>query len=144
MLKENELWCVIFVSTGIKDTTPAMLEDIVKSLRAERERDNVSGLTIFSNGNILVLIEGNRESVENEFQRAKKHSAHHSPIKLYAGSIPYCFFEGQPLALKVNSPDAYKHLDTVGTDDFNEYFEEFRKTDHIVPRIVSNFINNNF
>jgi len=120
-----------------------MLKDFVETKRAERISYNRTGLTIFSDGNLLVLIEGSKESVQRGFQNAQINGRYHSPIKLYDGPLSQRFFENQPLALKILKPELYKHLDDFKTDEMQEYFNDFASSKHIIPTIVSNFLKNN-
>ena len=140
---QNELWCTIVISTASKDISPEVLESLFPEVRRYRAADNITGISVYSNGNALMLFEGAKEIVLQEYERTKKHNTHHSLIKLYNGSIPCRFFEGQPLAFKVLSPGTFKYLDTFQSDEAKEYLDEFLNTNHPACTIVSNFIKNN-
>jgi hypothetical protein len=141
--KLTDLWCVLFVSTGMKDTTPEELKDILDAVADQRRLRGITGLVLFAHGNNLIMIEGSMENVQQEYESAQQHPGHHSMIKLYSGPIPYRFFEEWPLALKVVGPEEFKKLDDFISNEQQEYFKEFLEIDHFVARSCRNFIRNN-
>ncbi|WP_207536324.1 BLUF domain-containing protein [Desertivirga arenae] len=140
---DTEVWCMVFVSSTIKDTTPEMTHSILETVRKERREANLSGLTIFAGGNNLILVEGEKAEVYKEYEQAKKHPAHHSMIKLYDGALPCRFFEDSPLALKVIGGEGFRGLDSFITEEQKEYFDEFLTMEHAVARLCKDFIRNN-
>lgn len=140
---DNELWCIVLVSTTIKDTSPELTQINLDQRRQIRKSNGITGLCIYASGNILMSIEGEKNNVKTQFELIKKYSGHHSVIKLYDGSIPFRFFQEDPLAFKVISPEAYKHLDEFQSIEKKEYLQAVLETEHLVTKVIQNFIKNN-
>ncbi|WP_207532635.1 BLUF domain-containing protein [Desertivirga arenae] len=143
MFTESNIWCIITLSTGIKDLCAALSANILAEGFLSRTSNTLTGLCVFSRNNNLILVEGDKEKVHESYQKSKKNPYHHSIIKIYDGPVPFRCFEDYPLAFKALAPSIYKELDTFKTPGQLEYFEEYLKIDHISSILVKNFIINN-
>ena len=139
----SEVWCVIFVSTIVKDLTDQQVEEILKESRERRLQKGLSGLTILADLNTLIFIEGDKESVQKQFENARKLQGHFNLIKVYDEQIPHRFFEDSPLAFRVLGSNKFKHLDDFRSPEKKEYFDELVAYDHKVARILGDFIRHN-
>lgn len=142
-MEVEELSCIVFVSSAVKDLDPDDIRQMAKEAGNINKEMGITDLTIFAHGNVLVVMEGPRQVIEKRFDELKKHPAHHSIIKILSTSIAFRNFEGYPLALKIYGASKYKPLDDFGSPESREYFEEFLQSDTPVSNAVRNFLRSN-
>lgn len=143
MQKRNNLWAILYVSSAMKNLSPADVEYYLNLNKEFRIKSKITGIVVLAQNNVLVLQEGEKENVKAEFEAEKKHPAHHSLIKVFDGPIEGLYFEDFPLAFKpIGNPDL-AHLDVFTQPNFKEYLDEILNLDQSVPRIIKEFIQNN-
>ncbi len=138
----ESFWCIVCVSTAIKELDIDMARNILTDLRKWRSEQGVTSLSIYANKNVLSLIEGPKEKVIQEYRAIAKHPGHHSIIKLFDAPTTNIFFQDYPLLLRSLSRDL-KPLDDFNDPDMAEYFGEFLNIKQAVSFLVRDFIKNN-
>ncbi|MDB5119277.1 MAG: hypothetical protein JWN56_495 [Sphingobacteriales bacterium] len=136
----EKLGCVIYVSLVRKGFSNPEVEKMLKDAREARELLNISGVTIFSNGMILTLIEGEVNKVNAYFISVTEHIGLNNVIKLLDRAILHRSFEDYSLAFKPYD----KNLQAL--DDFKDlkgqrYFEQFLSNNNVISNMVKGFIN---
>ena len=139
---DNELWCIVGVSSASQDFTVQESEGMLDYSRQDRQLKNITSLVVYADKNALFLIEGTYEAVKSEYSMLLTHTGHHNIIKMFDQSIKYRMFEDYPLAFKSISKDL-KALDDFTDEDMQEYFNEFLLMNLPVSKIVKDFIKNN-
>lgn len=142
-MEGNGLKCIIFVSSAMKEITPIEIKGWANQAGELNAALDISHLTIFANGNVLALLEGPAEVVDNRFEELKRHPSHHSIIKILSTRIDYRSFEGFPFVLKTFGSEEFRALDGFRTEPMKEYFEEFLDLDSPASNVVRNFIKSN-
>jgi hypothetical protein len=140
---KNELGCVIFVSTIVKDLTDEKVKEILQVSREDRLQKGLTGLSILADLNTLVLIEGEKDRVKKQFEKAKKLQGHFNLIKVYEADIQQRSFEGYPLAFHVLSGNKFKHLADFQTAEKKEYLKELINREYKIGRILRDFVHHN-
>ena len=140
---ENNLWAIIYVSSAMKDLSLSQVSGFVEMKRKTRIEQGVTGLVILAQNNVLVVQEGLSAGVKGEFEDDRKHPGHHTMIKLFDGPIKQRFFEGFPLAFKPIGNKAFNHMDDFITPENKEYFEEILQMEHLISKLMRDFIKNN-
>jgi hypothetical protein len=138
----DELWCVICVSSAQEDLTMSEAEQMLTYARTDRQSKNITSLVLYANKNVLILLEGNKAKVQEELQILTVHSGHHSLIKMYDKPITERYFGDYPLVFKSLSKD-YQNLDDFKEPEQLEYFNEFLSLNQPIPIFVKSFIKNN-
>ena len=139
----DSLWAILYVSSAIKELSTSDVEYFLTLNRKSRSENNITGIVLFSQNNVLVIEEGLKDPVKAEFEKEKKHPAHHSIIKLFDGPIQHLFFESFPLAFKTIGKSPYSHLDDFATSEQKEYFDELLELDTSISKLIRDFIKNN-
>ena len=142
-MERSELACIAFVSSAMKDLTPDIIRQVTDEAGKINAQNGITGLTLFADGNVLVLLEGPVEALDKRFDELKKHPAHHSVIKILSVPISQRCFEDYPQALKILRPPQFKEIDDFQSPERKEYFEEFLTLNTPVSNAVSNFIKSN-
>ena len=138
---KNDLWCVLFLSTSKRDLTVEGVEQLLHSVRQERQSNDLTGLVIYARGNNLMgLIEGHKSNVISYYTLKLFHPIHHNVSKLYNGPIPYRFFENLPLAIKVIGNKQLMKFDDFKTINDKKKLKKFLEIEHPVPSAVNQFI----
>lgn len=140
---DSQFWGIVFVSSSKKELA---LEDLKRTLvtgRHDADLKKNTGLAVHSVGNNLVYLEGDKDSVKKGYENALSNVAHHSLIKMFEGPVPQRFFEDYSVAFKALSPEEFKAFNDFESPEGQEYFKEFLEIDHIVPRLIKDFIKNN-
>jgi hypothetical protein len=142
-MSNNQLWAIFYVSTAMKDLSPQQVQDYLDLSRKTRTQNDITGLAILANNNVLVIQEGQKETLKHEFENERKHPAHHSMIKLYDGPISGRYFEGYALAFKTVGKSAFSSMDDFREPSLEEHFHELIQLDDVVARLMKDFIKNN-
>lgn len=138
----EELWCIVAVSSVRKDLKVSEAEQMLMYARKDRQSKNITSLVIYSNQNVLFLLEGKKAAVHDELALMTIHDGHHNIIKLYDKPISERFFEDYPLVYRSVSKE-FQILDDFKEPEQLEYFDEFLSLDQPIPNIVRSFIKNN-
>ena len=138
----EELWCIVCISSVAKDLTNQEAEQMLTAARISRKERNVTGLVVYSDRNNLILIEGEKSAVRNDFEAARQHAGHYNLIKMYDKSISTPFFQDYPLAVRSVSRDL-RMFDDFTEPEQKEYFNKFLSLDNMVSQVVREFIKNN-
>ncbi|WP_207426360.1 BLUF domain-containing protein [Pedobacter sp. SYSU D00535] len=137
-----DLHAIIYVSSA---TTIVPFEEFQESVdlsRAQFREQGITGILIFAAGNILVMLEGDRDLITAAYRKGMERP-HHNFIKLYDKPLKTRFFEDHPLAVKVINTDEWKPADDFQSEEQKEYLEECLNSDHSTMKILKDFIKNN-
>jgi hypothetical protein len=67
---------IIYLSSGIKIFSDEEINDLLKVSRNNNEKNGITGLLLYSDGNFMQILEGEKEAVENTYKKiAKRHKA---------------------------------------------------------------------
>lgn len=142
-ISSTKPWCLLFTGSNKSQAPVDEIGQVIQMVRESRKHTGNTGLTVFSGGNTLIYIEGDKSSIEAEYEAAKRHPLQQSTIKIYEAELHQRFFEDYALAVKIASPDSLKQFDDFSSPEKAEYFDEFLEVDHGVSKIVKDFIRNN-
>ena len=138
----DELWCIVTVSSAEENLTSYEAEQMISYARKDRLSKGITSLVLYCEKNILVVLEGKKTDVRNEFQVLMFHSGHNNLIKMYDQKVPERFFGDYPLVFKSMSKE-FRELDDFQEPEQLEYFDEFLSISEPIPNIVRSFIKNN-
>ena len=98
---------------------------------------------MFGFGNIMRMLEGQKEDVISKFNYLKSSHIHSDILKLAKKAIPQRFFEDYPIDfLTINHP-AYKELNDFNEPEVMEYLEECLNIDNPLIKVLKDFLKNN-
>lgn len=96
-------------------STPGPLsEDVIREIleksRSNNERDQITGLLVYHEGNVLQFLEGEREPVEKLYARIARDPRHRGLIRLYEREIEERDFPEWNMGFRTLERDALKDL----------------------------------
>jgi hypothetical protein len=71
------VWCLIYLSSATRELmTRDGLADLMRACRAANEAAGVTGLLLYAGGNIMQVLEGERDAVEALYRRIERDPRH--------------------------------------------------------------------
>ncbi|MDB5013070.1 MAG: Sensors of blue-light using [Daejeonella sp.] len=89
----EKLWCIVAVSSVRRDMTVNEAEQMLTYARKNRQSKNITSLVLYSNQNILIVLEGKKADVHEELQILTIHNGHYNIIKMYDKPMSERLFE---------------------------------------------------
>ncbi len=87
-LRGTPMYQLIYLSSATQPFTKEQLVALLTHSRTNNERDGLSGILLYKDGNIMQVLEGEREMVEKRFHRIEKDPRHKDVIMIESGEIP--------------------------------------------------------
>ncbi|KAJ3176981.1 hypothetical protein HDU87_004696 [Geranomyces variabilis] len=113
-----EIRQLVYLSQAVV-STPAALASILKSARSRNEREKISGMLLFNNGQFMQCLEGSPEKVGAVYQAISKDDRHDHLAILLDHIIPRRDFDSWLMAFKDLSLDrTFSDEDDVIEADF--------------------------
>lgn len=143
MISTNGLqtYALVYLSTIDKDLSIDQGREVISRRREVNKAIGASGLLINSGGNILRLLEGDKEVVQKLYDHARL-EPQHDVTKIYFGPIEQRYFGDYPLALRIVN-GSLKPLDDFQSDEMKEYWEMLLELNEPVINLIKDFIRNN-
>jgi hypothetical protein len=124
---------IIYLSSGIKIFSDEEINDLLKVSRENNLKNDITGLLLYSDGNFMQILEGEKEAVENTYKKIQKDYRHKNLILIENQQIKNRSFSEWRMGYSVIDPNFLeKH------PDVNPF--ELKKTSNI-DKIISTFID---
>ncbi len=95
-----------YVSSTDRSFTPAEIAELLIKSRESNQRQGITGILLYKNGNVLQILEGDPTAVRSLFIRIGADPRHHGVIRLYEKRIEIRDFPDWTMAFKdLDSPD---------------------------------------
>ncbi len=104
------IFYLIYVSSATDLYTNADFSDILSSSRFNNKLNNITGILLYHEGNILQVLEGDRETVMNLYDKIKLDSRHDNGMKMISGTSD-----------ERNFPDWLMGFKTLTGSEWDEY-----------------------
>ncbi|RPD48431.1 BLUF domain-containing protein [Hymenobacter sediminis] len=101
---------LVYQSVATTPMTEPELEALLIQSRAWNEAHGLTGLLLYSNGNIMQVLEGTQEEVHYIFQRIEHDQRHFGVTKLSDGPIQGRNFSQWFMGFQVVNPEAFRQL----------------------------------
>jgi len=130
------------VSTATEILSETELQDILAKSRSNNEKKNITGLLVYSSGNILQVLEGSRQSLQDLYSIIIKDHRHFGFIKLQELPINERIFSEWSMGFKTVSPEEFKKVEGY-LDIKNGDLLPLKDKEGTVKEILEMFIENN-
>jgi hypothetical protein len=141
---EQQLFSTVYVSSasggGLSD---ADLADILRVSRANNQRDGITGMLLYKDGNIMQLLEGPKASTDALLGKIRRDHRHHGVQVLLEDQIAQRQFDQWAMAFRKVEADDTQDLE--GRSDFLDRAvaeEAFRNNPGRAFRLLLSFRNN--
>lgn len=109
-------YVISYVSTSADNNLEEDISDIFKKTSQFNNDENITGFLIYSDGNFLQFLEGEKENITNLYSRIEKDTRHKNVIKFIEKPVSGQYHDGYICDFK-----------TVNLDDEEEQINVFRK-----------------
>ena len=134
------LFSLIYVSSARKELPKAALLKLLESGRERNERDGITGLLLYKNGNIMQVLEGEKDNVMNLFCRIERDRRHRGVIVLLKRDIEQrCFGDWTMGFRDMNDPELHKNEAFNGLLNSSLEADEFVGNDASVMKLIETF-----
>lgn len=103
------MYYIIYLSAATKLLTDEELKEILTISTKNNQQLQVTGMLLYSDGNIIQVIEGDQQRVKKLYTKISYDSRHHQIIKLSEGELP-----------ERNFPDWSMGFRTVSAKEFSQ------------------------
>jgi len=139
---QDNLTRIVYVSTATETLSETELQDILTKSRSNNEKKNITGLLVYSSGNILQVLEGSKQSLQELYSTIVKDHRHFGFIKLQEVPISERIFSEWSMGFKTVSPEEFKKVE-VYLDIRNGELLPLKDKEGTVKEILEMFIENN-
>ncbi len=113
------MWQTIsYVSTANPTLKDSDIQDLFEDIKSNNEKNNITGILMYSNGNFFQVLEGEKNKVRNLFNKIKVDYRHYDIIKIFDREIRHKAFSDYNSSFTIVS-DNYNHI-----DDLEHFLEE--------------------
>ncbi|QNH61042.1 BLUF domain-containing protein [Hymenobacter sediminicola] len=104
------MYHIVYLSSALADMDDAALKSLLLHSRRRNEERNVTGLLLFSAGNILQVLEGKQETVQALFDTIAQDCRHTHLYKLADGPVARRAFPEWSMGFATASPADFAQL----------------------------------
>jgi len=117
--KIEDLYCILYVSTSKINC----IKDELELFQQKNRKNNISGLMLYYEGNIIQYIEGNKKELYNLYNKIKIDSRHHNIIKVMDEKIIKRNFVSWDMGFKELSYIEFKNFSLDKLMSINNNFD---------------------
>lgn len=96
----SDLIDIVYVSSAVRLLDDAELLEILRTSRRNNERDGITGLLLYENGNFMQVLEGERAAVEQTWNRIVADPRHRNVTRLMRSEIEHRLFGEWSMAFR--------------------------------------------
>ncbi|WP_207535924.1 BLUF domain-containing protein [Desertivirga arenae] len=133
---------IVYVSTASEKLSEGELQAILTKSRSNNAKKNITGLLIYSAGNIMQVLEGDKQDLENLYKIINQDPRHFGVIKLQEVVVNSRIFSEWSMGFKTVSPEEFKKVEGY-LDIRDSNTMQVAKSDDTLREILELFINNN-
>lgn len=87
-------YAITYVSTATSELSNSGVEELLESCKKWNNNHKITGLLLYSDGNFLQILEGEKGHVRDLFEKIKKDIRHKNLIKIFEKEISEESFDG--------------------------------------------------
>ena len=131
---------IIYLSSASKDLTNEEVHNLLLLSKINNKKNNISGLLLFIDGNFIQVLEGDKDTINDLFQKIEKDTRHKNVTKVIEDTIESRQFENWDMGFSVINSKDLKEENDFKNFDFDNIFS---KTDFIAETFISIFLKCN-
>jgi len=126
-------YAISYVSTASRNLEEEKIENILRISEENNNKNNITGLLLFSEGNFFQIIEGRKEEIAELYNKIEKDSRHHNIIKIFEKRIYKEAFDGY-------KSDFISENTRYNSSRLNNYEKYIEVLDEPLQKAVSNIL----
>lgn len=104
------MYYIIYLSAATQLMNDETLKEILLVSNENNRRQNVTGMLLYSDGNIIQVLEGDRQTVKSLYTKISYDSRHHSIIKISEGEITDRSFPDWSMGFRTVSANEFSQI----------------------------------
>lgn len=116
--EKKELYTILYISTMKTEYSKEGIEDMLKKYRKNNSKNNISGLMLYYEKNIIQCIEGHKQDVDKLYTFIKSDKRHYNVIKVFDEKICTRYFKNWDMGFKYLNCD--KDFKSLSYDEFKK------------------------
>lgn len=138
----GELHYLVYQSCATVPFGDLQLAKLLTQSRAFNAAHGLTGVLLYSHGNIVQLLEGSEATVRAVFARITQDARHTQIIKLADGSLTHRLFAQWSMGFRAINPASFKHLTGyINPDDKNYFGDKAGLLDTELYMLLASFIS---
>ena len=97
--RPDALWSIVYTSSATRPLSDAELTELLVICQRLNERDGISGVLLYDDGNFMQCLEGPRDAVLATYARIRGSAQHHGIVQLVEEAIDRRSFNGWAMGL---------------------------------------------
>lgn len=134
----GKLHYIIYISTEAVRFTDEVLEGILRKSRRNNSASNITGILLYSSGNIMQLLEGDEQDVRNTYSRIQKDPRHRSVTTIIDRPLKSRNFAEWSMAFYAGNATLFSLIE--GYKDPDEVILPGKTSDDSIITILKTFI----
>ncbi len=126
-------YAIVYVSTASKDLKESEIKTMLDESVAWNNRNDLTGILLYSEGNFFQVIEGEENIVKDLFENIQKDPRHHNVMQLFGKAIHKEAFDGYKADF-ISGNAAYDQ------EKFKSYLKQIEMLDDSTQKAVKNMI----
>eukprot|EP01104_Vermistella_antarctica_P014209 TRINITY_DN4431_c0_g2_i1.p1 TRINITY_DN4431_c0_g2~~TRINITY_DN4431_c0_g2_i1.p1 ORF type:complete len:170 (-),score=28.60 TRINITY_DN4431_c0_g2_i1:49-534(-) len=99
--EEEDLWTLVYMSASVSLFNAEEIERVLRQARDHNQRDNITGILIYSEGSFVQNLEGPKDKIQATYDRIRIDSRHTRCCKIVHSAIEKRNFDTFSMAFKM-------------------------------------------
>jgi hypothetical protein len=128
---------IIYLSSGIKIFSDEEINDLLKVSRNNNEKNGITGLLLYSDGNFMQILEGEKEAVESTYNKILNDTRHRNIILISKEPIKKRNFKEWKMGYSIVDPEFLNKHPEINPFELKKP----TKIDAIITTFIDTFLN---
>ena len=126
-------YAIVYVSTASETLDENEIKQILTSTEECNNKNNITGLLLFSEGNFFQVIEGDKQVIMELFENIKEDDRHHNILQIFGKDIHKEAYDGY-------TSDFVSEVAEYDQEKFQHYLNHIKVLDKTSQIVVENII----
>lgn len=128
---------IIYLSSGVKIFSDEEINDLLKISRENNQKNGITGLLLYSDGNFMQILEGEKEAVESTYNKILNDTRHRNVILITNESIKQRNFSEWKMGYSIVDPEFLNKHPEINPFELKKP----SKIDTIITTFIDTFLN---
>ncbi len=126
-------YAISYVSTASRSISEAEIETLLNQSLVSNKKNNIAGILLYSDGNFLQVLEGEKEKVTQLYENIQADERHHSVLKILGREISEVLYEGYASNFILEQPRDFD-------DALDVYLDPLKDLDKSSQKLIQQMI----
>ena len=131
------MYRIIYLSSGVKIFSDEEINDLLKVSRENNQKNGITGLLLYSEGNFMQILEGDKEAIERTYEKIQNDSRHKNIILITNESITQRNFSEWKMGYSIVDPEFLNKHPEINPFEL----KKTSKIDTIITTFIDTFLN---